>query len=56
MAYVLLHVHRRSKTVISEHLPEAHPVAVQLGARLTRSAHYAWRNLCRANTVWRVNM
>jgi len=45
MAYVLLGVHGRSATSMAEHSPEAPPGHVQLGVRLTHSAHYPWRNL-----------
>ena len=38
-AYVLLGVHRRSATSIAEHSSQAYPVHVQLGVRLTHSAH-----------------
>src|SRR5262245_8539974 len=49
MAYVLLGVHGRSATSMAEHSPAAHPVHVQFGVRLTRSARYPWSNVCRSN-------
>jgi hypothetical protein len=51
MAYALLGVHRRSETIISERSPQAHPMCVQLGAGLTRSAHDWLRNLAISNAV-----
>ena len=40
----------------SEHSPQAHPMHVQLGVRLTHSAHYPWRNLSISKAFWRFNM
>jgi hypothetical protein len=56
MAYVLLGVHGRSETIIAEHSSQAHPVHGQFGVRLTRSAHYAWKNLSISKAFWRLNL
>jgi hypothetical protein len=56
MAYVLLGVYGRSATSMAEHSSQAHPVSVQLGRRLTRSAHYPWSNVSRSKAFWRFSM
>jgi hypothetical protein len=48
---------RRSVTVIAEHHLQAHPVLVQFGVRLTRSAPSSlWRNIGISNAVSRFNL
>jgi hypothetical protein len=44
-AYALFSVQRRSEQSVAEHTMQAHPITVQLGVRLTRSAPLAVEKL-----------
>ena len=56
-AYGLVGIHDAMELSLPSTCLQAHPVLVQLGGRLTRSAPYElWRNICLSNAVVRFNM
>jgi hypothetical protein len=53
-ASVLLGVHGRCVIRMAEHAAQAHPVHVQVGVRLPRSAHSPWSNVGISQAWWRL--